>query len=209
MTSCFRSIFSEEELAALSNIVSIGEAAYKELMEEEHSVFSHPFLADTCGRIKTKLIQVQCELAAGYDPKFPFEYYQRTFKYGQRIPELRNRKAILHIARSPSPTHLPYPSLYKKELSYNNNPLQRQLFIDLDSTPPYNEDLFYSMLVFGREVPSFSVIQFPNPGFNDIIETIAIPQLSFTSPSLDTKTFERKKAILKKEVLAQMKEDIS
>ena len=202
MPDCFQNLLNARELMSLSSIVQIGDAVYRELMESQHSIFRHPFFTDTRGRIRTKLVQIQCELES-HDPKFPFQFYQREFRYKQFIPELRTRSLILHIGRSFAPNILPYASKYKKALSFNNEALCRQLTWDFEQTPPYSPEPFYGILVFGGRAETFSVIQFPEPGYKGIAETINIPNLSIISQPTENRTFERKKAALKQEFLVQ------
>lgn len=209
MHNQFRDIFTTRDLMALGSIIHLGDAAYHELIETQHLIFGHPYFADTRGRLRTKLVQIQCEIES-HDPKFPFEFVQREFHYGQMIPELRNKNVILHIARSASPEILPYASKYKIRLSNNNHALQRQMVIDLDQTPPYGDEPYYAILTFGGRSQTFAVIQFPEPGYTGIAEYIPLPQISLASESESAKVFERKKAALKKEFLAHgIEENIS
>ena len=203
MRDTFKGILTPNQLMALASIVQVGEAAYQELMEEHLPVFGHPFLGDIKGRIRTKLVQMQCEIES-HDPKFPFEFVQRTFSYKHCIPELRSKNLILHVARSDAPDQLPYAARYKVKLSHNNHPIQRQMMIDLSEKPPYGEAPFYAILTFGGHAETmFSVIQFPEPGYTGIAEVFPLPQLILSSESETTKVFERKKASLKQEFLAR------
>lgn len=209
MQTQFRDIFTSRELLTLSSIVQVGEATYRELMETQRPMFGHPYFADTRGRIRTKLVQMQCEMES-HDPKFPFEFAQREFCYEHKVPELRNRRIILHLARSNSPDKLPYSSKYKIRLSNNNYYLQRQMVLDFDKKPPYQEEPFFAFLTFGGHIQTFSVIQFPEPGYRGIAYSFSLPQISMNEESEHTKVFERKKAILKKEFLAhEIEEEIS
>jgi len=209
MYTQFKDIFTPRELLTLSSIVQVGDATYRELMETQRPMFGHPYFADTRGRLRTKLVQMQCEIES-HDPKFPFEFIQREFQYKQLIPELRNKGVILHIARSSAPDLLPYASKYKIRLSNNNHALQRQMVIDFDKTPPYGNEPYYAILTFGGRSQTFSVIQFPEPGYTGIAECLPLPQISLSNESESTKVFERKKAVLKKEFLAHgAEEDIS
>ena len=52
-----------------------------------------------------------------------------------------------------------YASKYKISLSNNNNALQRQMVIDPDNTPPYGDEPFYALLVFGGGNKTFSAVQ--------------------------------------------------
>ena len=201
MHNQFRDIFTPRELMTLASIVQVGDATYRELMEAQRPMFGHPYFADTRGRLRTKLVQMQCEIES-HDPKFPFEFVQREFQYKQLIPELRNKNVILHVARSSSPNDLPYASKYKIRLSNNNHALQRQMVIDLDQAPPYGDEPYYGILTFGGRRQTFSVVQFPEPGYTGVAEQLLLPQIVLNGESESTKVFERKKAALKKEVRA-------
>ena len=198
MSVNFTDMFSVRELSALSSIIQVGDSAYRDFLETQQ--FGHRYLSDIRGRIRTKFVQMQCEIES-HDPKFPFEFFQREFQYNQIIPELRNKNVILHIARSTSPDCLPRASKYKVSLSNNNNALQRQMIIEPDSIPPYGDEPFYALLVFGGSSETFSAIQFPEPGYHGIVETLPLPQISLFNESETTEVFERKKAALKKEFL--------
>ncbi len=206
MCTQFKDIFTPRQLLTLSSIVQVGDATYRELMETQRPMLGHPYFADTRGRLRTKLVQMQCEIES-HDPKFPFEFIQREFQYKQLIPELRNNHVILHIARSSSPDLLSYASKYKIRLSNNNHALQRQMVIDFDKTPPYGDEPYYGILTFGGRSHTFSVIQFPEPGYTGIAERLPLPQISLTNENESTKVFERKKAVLKKEFLAHGAEE--
>lgn len=209
MHNRFRNIFTFRELMTLASIVQVGDATYRELMEAQRPMFGHPYFADTRGRLRTKLVQMQCEIES-HDTKFPFEFVQREFRYKQLIPELRNKSVILHIARSSSPDELPYASKYKVKYSNNNHALQRQMVIDLDHAPPYSDEPYYCILVFGGRKETFAVVQFPSPGYTGIAEQLRLPLIALNNESESIKVFERKKAVLKKEFLARgMEEDIS
>ncbi|RKJ19621.1 hypothetical protein D7X48_12705 [bacterium D16-50] len=197
-----KNIFTAHELQILSSIVNVGDAAYRDLMESQRPMFGHPYLSNTRGRIRTKFIQMQCELES-HDPKFPFTFSERHFQYNDIIPELRNKNVILHIARSKGPDTLPYAAKYKVSLSDNNNALQRQLVIAPELTPPYCNEPFYALLVFGESnKQTFAVIQFPEPGYQSIAESLPLPLVFPLTDTKATETFERKKAVLKKEFLA-------
>ena len=204
--SQFDNIFTNREMMTLSSIVQVGEAARRDLMETEHFL-DHPFCIGEKGRLRTKLVQIQSELES-HDPKFPFQFGRLEFPYGQVIPELRNGKAIIHIARTKSPETLPPSAQYKRILSANNHPLYRQLMIAPDKEPPYVDAPFYAILAFGGH-ETFAVIQFPEPGYTGIIECLYLSQISLVEASEDTRTFERKKAVLKKEFLSREEEHIS
>lgn len=197
----FKDIFTSRELLALASIVQVGDATYRELVETQRPMFGHPYFADTKGRLRTKLVQMQCEIES-HDPQFPFEFVQRRFQYKQVIPELRNKNVILHIARSASPETLPYESNYKVSLSNNNHALQRQMVLDMNQTPPYGYEPYYALLAFGGRDLTFSVIQFPEPGYTGIAESFVLPQINLEYQSESIQIFERKKAVLKKEFLA-------
>ncbi len=208
MPNDLKNVFTTQELQTLSSIVNVGDAAYRELMESQRPMFGHPYLSDTRGRIRTKFIQMQCEIES-HDPKFPFTFFERHFQYNHIIPELRNKNVILHIARSKDPGILPYASKYKVSLSNNNNTLQRQLVIAPELAPPYCNEPFYALLVFGESnKQTFSVIQFPEPGYQSIAESLPLPLLFPLADTNATETFERKKAVLKKEFLSHSAEEV-
>lgn len=207
MPKNFNDMFTARELLALSSIVQVGDSAYWELMEMQHPIFKHPYFSNERGRIRTKIVQMQCEIES-HDPKFPFDFFQREFRYNQIVPELRNKNVILHIARSQAIGDLPYSSQYKIKLSNNNNALQRQMIIDPDNTPPYGDEPFYALLVFGGHKNTFSAIQFPEPGYEGIAETITLPQISLVDEEGAAEVFERKKAVLKKEFMAHGAEEV-
>ena len=163
-------------------------------------MFDHPYFNDIRGRIRTKLVQMQCEIES-HDPMFPFEFVQREFKYKQMIPELRSKNAIIHIARSKSPDVLPYASKYKINLSNNNHTLYRQMVFDLKQTPPYSEEPYYALLTFGGSINPFSAIQFPEPGYTGVAESLPLPQFVLSNETENAQIFERKKAALKQKVL--------
>lgn len=58
------------------------------------------------------------------------------------------------------------------------------------------------MLVFGGGIQTFSLIQFPAPGYYGIADSIPLPQIILEKKSEAEQTFERKKALLKEEFLA-------
>lgn len=209
MDRLLKNVLSSREFTTLSSIIHVGDAAYKELVGSGRPMFAHPYFADTKGRIRTKLVQMQCEIES-HDSNFPFGFSEREFPHGQIIPELRSKDFIIHIARTNGPGTLPSPSKYKKVLSHNNAPLVRQLAFDFTSTPTtIDYGPFYGILAFGGKRELFSVLQFPNPGFGSIADHINIPQIIIVEESDDAKSFERKKAKLKSEFLAHgMEEDI-
>ena len=96
-----KDILTSQQIASLASMISIGDATYKDLISKD-SFFSHPYSTDLRGRLRTKLVQMQCEIES-HSPDFPFEFSQRTFQFGQCIPELRTKDLILHIARSSNP----------------------------------------------------------------------------------------------------------
>lgn len=208
MDTPFENIFTSNELSVLSSIVQVGDATYRELIDSQHTMFTHPYFSDLRGRMRTKLVQMQCEIES-HSLKFPFKFTQRQFQYKQVIPELTNENVILHIARSPSPDVLSYKSKYKTMLSNNNHSLQRQLIIDTDRLPPYNYEPYYGILTFGGNKQLFSVIQFPEPGYNGIAKCISLPNAILNIEPDNKTTFERKKAVLKKEFLSSVEEVIS
>ena len=108
----FKDSLSNHELSILSSIVQVGDSAYKELMENQESMFGHPYFYNVRGIIRTKLVQMQCEIES-HDSGFPFSFTQREFSYKHIIPELRTNNIIIHIARSNSPTSLSFKSKYK------------------------------------------------------------------------------------------------
>ena len=134
-------------------------------------------------------------------PTFPFQFSERVFAYDAVIPELRTENCILHFGRSKAPDVLPYVSGYKKELSQNNDNIRSQLMIDFEQCQKTTQEPFYGMVVFGgTKEKSFIVIQFPEPGFTRIAKTITIPRV-ITFEGEQSDSFERKKAVLKKEYL--------
>ena len=62
MATCFSDIFTARQLVTLASIVQVGDAAYRDLMETQRPMFAHPYFADTRGRIRTKFVQMQCEI---------------------------------------------------------------------------------------------------------------------------------------------------
>lgn len=207
MQNLFTDMFTSRELLALSSIVQVGDATYRELMETQQPMFGHPYFSSIRGRIRTTLVQMQCEIES-HDPKFPFEFVQREFQYKHIIPELRSKNVILHIGRSKSPETLSHTSNYKINLSHNNHALYRQMIIDPDRTPPYGNEPYYGILTFGGRDQTFAVIQFPEPGYGGIAELLNLPQVFLAEASESAHVFERKKAALKKEFLAHDIEEI-
>lgn len=201
MIDKLKNSLSRSELLTLSSIVHVGNAAYSDLMENQRPLFGHPYFADIKGRVRTKLVQMQCEIES-HDPNFPFSFAQIKFSYRHIIPQLRSKNMILHIARSSSPQTLSYASKYKVDLSYNNDPLFRQERFFFEEKPIIREDPFYGILTFGGVDESFTVIQFPEPGYTGIIDHIDIPTITMVTEPESSETFERKKARLKKEFLA-------
>ena len=204
----FDDILSKNEITTLASIVQVGDATYRELMEDKQPMFGHPYFDDTRGRIRTKLVQMQCELES-HDPNVPFEFKQREFSDKHVIPEICNKNMIIHIARSTSMNSLPYASRYKIDLANNNRPLCRQMMFDMYKDPIfYGPEPYYGLLVFGGEDATFSALQFPAPGFKEIAELIEIPQISILKKDeKEVEQFERKKAVLKKEFLAHGTEE--
>lgn len=199
-----KDILTSQQIASLASMISIGDATYKDLISKD-SFFSHPYSTDLRGRLRTKLVQMQCEIES-HSPGFPFEFSQRTFQFGQCIPELRTKDLILHIARSSNPDILPPISKYKLNLSNNNDSLQRQFMLDFDHLPRYSFAPFYGLVVFGGTDDIFAVIQFPEPGYFDIAESIKLP-LDMPINQSEAKTFERKKVALKEKILSSNGEE--
>lgn len=202
MSTRFSNIITKNELKVLSEIVLVGETAYKEFMQDQSALFNSPYLSGEKGRIHTKFIQLQSEIASR-NSDFPFEFVRRKFDYGQYVPEIRNSKVIIHIARSDAPNVLPYPSKYKIELSNNNNPLQRQLKMTFDDDIRYTYEPYYGILTFGE---NFASILFPEPGYNGVSEQIELPRAFSSETERYSGVFERKKAVLKEEYLLRNKE---
>lgn len=207
MIETLANALSKTEIAVLSSIVQVGDSAYKDLMESQRPMFGHPYFADMRGRIRTKLVQIQCEIES-HDPRFPFNFSQIEFSYMHCIPELRTKNIIIHIARTATLGSLPYCSKYKMDLSHNNTPLLRQFIMDFDKKPPISFDPFYGILAFGGKEQTFSTIQFPEPGFSGIAESILIPQVIINAESEESENFERKKSKLKKEFLSHEMEEV-
>lgn len=194
----FSNIFSTPELITLGSIIQVGNATYQDLINSDTQIFDHRYIKNINSRMQTKLIHMQCEIES-HDLNFPFKFTERSLPFKQIIPELRTNNVILNIARSSSPEKLPYASKYKVKLSNNNDIFERQIVMFPQQDTLYKEEPFYGILVFGTPEDPFSVVQFPSPGYNGIIEIIPIPQISLIPLQEDTKTFERKKAVLKKE----------
>lgn len=76
------------------------------------------------------------------------------------------------------------------------------MVIDDNLTPPYGDAPYYGILAFGGRGQTFAVIQFPEPGYIGVAEQFALPQIILNNESESVKVFERKKAALKKEILA-------
>ncbi len=191
-------IITKNQLLTLSTIVRVGNSAYQDLLKSDTALFTHPYSLSLGGRIRTILVQMQCEIES-HNPNFPFRLYQRNFAYNQCIPELRSKGCILHIARSMAPDVLPYESRYKIELSNNNSLLCRQMRLSADESKICEEVPFYGILAFGDRPLPFAIIQFPEPGFHGIADSIRVP----TFGTEESETFERKKAALKQKFLSQ------
>lgn len=195
------SLLTQYEMTTLASIVQVGDSTYFDLIEKE-SLFAHKYCTDLRGRLRTKLVQMQCEIEH-HDNKFPFEFSEIEFCCGYTAPELRNKYMIIHIAQSSSPVSLPSKADYKHKLTYNNNPLCRQMKLDFLGEEKYTEELYYGLLVFGgRRGKTFCRLQFPKPGYTAIEDYIDIPMISLVSEKEETKKFERKKAVLREEFLA-------
>ncbi|MDE6853109.1 MAG: hypothetical protein K2J67_11615 [Lachnospiraceae bacterium] len=165
-------------------------------------MFGHQYFTDIKGRIHTKLVQMQCEIES-QDENFPFEFSERYFCCGHVVPELRNEHMIIHIAQSKSPISLPSKADYKYDLTFNNDPLCRQMKFDFLEEQKYVPELYYGILVFGSQRgETFCRLQFPEPGYKGIADYIDIPLISLVDKQDETKTFERKKAVLREEFLA-------
>lgn len=200
-------IFTSKELLTLSSIVQIGNTTYSELITDKNSIFFHRYFYDTHGRIRTKMVQMACQLESN-SPDFPFLFSERKFGYNQIIPQLKTKdeRAIIHIARTKSIDSLPYSSKYKQQLSNNNSKLYRQLMFNEYGL--INEVPFYCILAFGGSIEQpFYILQFPEPGFESIAETIEIPQVQKIKLSSQPE-FERKKATLKKEFTELLKREV-
>lgn len=195
-------LLTQQEKIALASIVRVGDATYFDLMEAESPMFAHQYLTDVKGRIRTKLVQMQCEIEH-YDDKFPFDFFEREFCYGHKVPELRNKHMVIHIAQSRSPNSLPSKAEYKHDLTYNNDQLCRQMRFDFLGEQKYVQEPFYGILVFGgRQGKTFCRLQFPEPGYKAVADYIDIPMISLVEEKEETKKFERKKAVLREEFLA-------
>ena len=195
-------ILTQREMITLASIVQVGDATYFDLMEAESPMFGHPYFTDLNGRIRTKLVQRQCEIEH-YDVKFPFEFSEIEFCCGHKVPELRNEHMIIHIAQSNSPISLPSKADYKHDLTYNNDLLYSQLKLNFLGEEKFVQELYYGILVFGgRRGKTFCRLQFPEPGYKGIADYIDIPILGVMKEQEETKKFERKKAVLREEVLS-------
>lgn len=199
-------MFSKSQIATFSSIVRVGNAACNELLQSESHLFTHAYLTDLRGRLRTKLVQMQCEIES-HSENFPFFFTQRHFSHNHCVPELRTKNAIVHIARSSSPDILPYPAGYKVKLSNNNTIANRQLIFDSDNAPPIGIEPFYGMLVFGGKRELFVTIQFPAPGYTGIIDSVNVPLIISDGLFEAGERFERKKALLKEKFLAHKTEE--
>lgn len=195
-------VFSKSELFALASIVQVGNATYKDLLENQRPMLGHRYLTDVRGRLRTKLVQIQCEIES-HESIFPFQFSEETFAFGHIIPQLKTENVILHIARTPSPTKLPSISKYKIDLSNNNSSLFRQNVLDFTRSKVTSLDPLYGILAFGGQNKEFAIIQFPEPGYKGIADSLIIPQMSILEKQENAETFERKKLRLKNEFLAR------
>lgn len=193
-------LLSPRQLLVLSSIVQVGDSSYRDILQDPKHHLNHSFLKDTRGRLRTKFVQMQCELES-HSPDFPFEFFERKLKYGHAIPELQTDNLILHIARSHNPEILPPAANYKIDLSNRNSQTHRQLIMDDFLTPPCRDDRIYGIVVFGGTDTPFAVIQIPEPGYKKISDTILIPMMTTFESPLAKDTFERKKAILKQQFI--------
>lgn len=197
-----KDFFTHHEMITLASIVQVGDATYFDLIEAESPMFAHQYFTDLRGRIRTKLVQMQCEIER-HDDKFPFEFYEREFCYGHKVPELRNKHMIIHIAQSNSPISLPSKADYKFDLTFNNDSLCSQMKLNFSGEPQYIQEPYYGILVFGgRREKTFCRLQFPEPGYKAIADYIDIPLISLIEKKEETRKFERKKAVLREEFLA-------
>lgn len=194
-----KTLLSNEEKRTLSMIVQVGEAAYRDLAQ--HPLFNHRYFQDIKGRLRTKIVQIQCEMES-HEENFPFEFYQRDFSYSLCVPELRTKDLILHLARSQSAESLPYKAKYKVELSNNNSEMYSQLRINTLNDPPTEDEPYYGLVAFGgKNKLEFIRVQLPAPGYIEIADYIDIPILTAVQNQEDKEVFERKKAGLKREFL--------
>lgn len=208
MKNNFDDILNVSQLKTLSKIVKLGDETYKELIIEYPEIFGSKYMSDVCGRMRTKLIQMQCEKES-QSQNFPFEFNLRKLNFNQLIPELSNGDVIINFGRSSHPDRLPCHSNYKVQLSHNNNLLQRQMVIDTRMNPPYSEVPYYAILAFGGIKDTFAVLQFPEPGYTGIAKSIILPQITILENDEQGNEFIRKKAVLKQEFLKSREEDIS
>lgn len=192
--------FTSYQLSTINSIIHVGLDAYRELVESHPERFEHKYFSRTRNSIKTKFVQMQCEIES-HDPKFPFVFTQREFPFGQVIPELHTDNVILHFARMITPDSLPYAARYRVSLSGNNKPIQRQLILDTNNLTEYKLEPFYGIIVFDDKDSSSSIIQFPEPGYTSIADSVIIPQITIASSDENSMNFERKKAVLKNKFL--------
>lgn len=205
MHHMFDSVFSVNQLKTLSAIVHVSEAVYRDFIVSNELLLTHQYLRCECGRIRTKLFQMQSEIES-HNPGFPFQFGEINFAYKHTIPELRTDKVILHLARSTSPNRLSNRARYKVDLSENNQAICRQLSFNFDNIGHYEECPLYALLVIGGYDTPFSVIQFPEPGYKDIAKIIPVPQYISSFSAESGVEIERKKAVLRKEFLTSSTE---
>ena len=203
MSDTFHSLLDNRQIEMLSAIVQTGRSVASELLE--NPVYDHSFLGPMRGRLYTTCVQMQCELES-QTPGFPFRYSETKFPFNQTIPQLATEGLIIHLGRSAHPDELPCKAKYKTRLSYNNQPLLRQMTFDFERNPPYVDSKFYGLLAFGGKEDPFAVLQFPEPGYGGIAEIITIPE-SCRPEKYDEHVFERKKAVLKESVLRKYEEE--
>lgn len=199
------SILSSSEQSWLSSIVCVGNSTFQDFIRDNSNVFSHSYISELRGRFWTKIVQMECEIES-HMPGFPFQFCQQRFSHGQTIPELRTDKVTIHVARSSAPDILPSSANYKIEKSWCNHPIKRQLILDFDAPQEYSTEPLYGILVFGGRTNHFAVVQFPEPGYNGIAETIMLPQIIEGKESDVVDNFERKKAVLKQEFIDHIQE---
>lgn len=195
-------LLDKTKLQKLSSIIYIGTDSYYDFIEKDYSM-SHKYLANDKNKIFTKFIQMQCEIESR-ESEFPFKFREKRFPFNQIIPELYDENIILHFCQCNQEDILPSKAKYKIIGSYNNNIFERQLTF-LPDTIVRNSPL-YGIVSFGRNKEQSPKILLPLPGYNGIAHTIQLPQIYVLE--IDKGNVERKKAILKSEVLKVITEGI-